>query len=110
MTGLAVRIAAFRVLVLLGLLLPTFAAAHTLSVSHVDIRVADDGKHASVELDLALRDIALTLPLDANHDEQVTWGEVLAVRGPIETMVRAGLSLSTEAGTCSMSVARLALR
>ncbi len=97
-------------LALLMALLPSIAMAHTLSVSHVDIQVPDDGRHATVELDLALRDIALTLPLDADHDERVTWGEVLAMREPIQAMVRAGFVLSTDAGACPLVVTRLALR
>ncbi|CAN5348128.1 HupE/UreJ family protein [soil metagenome] len=104
------RLPRIALLALLMVLLPSAAMAHTLSVSHVDIQVAEDGKHSTVELDLALRDIALTLPLDADHDERVTWGEVLAMRAPIEAMVHAGFALSTDAGPCALAVTRLALR
>ena len=67
--------------------------AHTLSLSHLDIQVPATGEPMRVELDLALRDLALTLPLDANRDEIVTWGELTAVRDQIEALVASGLKL-----------------
>ena len=42
--------------------------AHTLSVSHLDIVVPSQGGDDRIELDLALKDLALTLPLDANRE------------------------------------------
>ena len=84
--------------------------AHSLSVAHVDISVP--GKHSTVrvEVDLAIRDIALSLPLDANRDEQVTWGELRRIRAPLERFVLSGLSLSTDAGACTLLPSGLAIR
>ncbi|MFS8064217.1 MAG: HupE/UreJ family protein, partial [Luteimonas sp.] len=91
-------------------LLPTLAAmAHTLSVSHLDVVVDADGDHR-IELDLALKDLALTLPLDANRDETVTWGELQAIRGPLERLVTSGVALSTSSGPCTLTPAGLATR
>lgn len=96
---------------LLGMLLPTAPVhAHTLSVSHLDIVVPGDGEPLSIELDLSLRDLALTLPLDANRDEVVTWGELRAVRGQLETLVGDGLALATNAGECELTPRGLATR
>jgi hypothetical protein len=77
------------------------ARAHNLSVAHVDIAPAVGGGQR-LELDLALRDLALSLPLDANRDERVTWAELQAARPAIEAMVRAKLSLDDRAGTCPL--------
>lgn len=86
------------------------AQAHTLSVSHLDIDVPADGSPLRVELDLALRDIALTLPLDANRDERVTWGELVAVRDELEHWAVSGLALSTRRGDCALRPTGLATR
>ncbi len=85
------------------------AHAHALSVAHVDIEVADDAP-VRVELDLSLRDLALTVPLDANRDEQLTWGELVDARESIEALVTDGVRLSTDAGPCRLVPAGLATR
>lgn len=92
------------------LALANVCQAHTLSVSHLDVVVPADGSDLRLELDLALRDVALTLPLDANRDEQVTWGELLAVQGPLEDLVARGLDVSTLAGPCTLTPRGLATR
>ncbi len=86
------------------------AAAHTLSVAHLDIAVRADGSAATVELDLALRDLALTLPLDADRDERITWGELAAQRDAIEALAASHLALASEAGDCALSPRALATR
>ena len=100
----------YRVLACLFLLLANVCHAHTLSVSHLDIVVPADGSDLRLELDLALRDVALTLPLDANRDEQVTWGELLAIQTPLQDLVARGLQLSTRAGPCQLTPQGLATR
>ena len=85
------------------------AGAHALSVSHLDIAAAADG-HARVELDLAIRDLALTLPLDADHDERVTWGELQAIAAPLQGLVASRLALATAAGPCRLLSSGLATR
>lgn len=99
-------LAAFALLVLSCL--P--AQAHTLSVSHLDVQVPADGGPPQVELDLSIRDLALTLPLDTNRDEQVTWAELLAAREPMDALVASGLALSTRRGACDLEPAGLATR
>ena len=100
----------YRVLACALWLLAQVCQAHTLSVAHLDIVVPADGSDPSLELDLALRDIALTLPLDANRDEQVTWGELLAVQAPLQDLVSRGLTISTRAGPCRLTSRGLAIR
>jgi len=84
--------------------------AHTMSVSHVDVTLDRDATQADVELDLALKDLALTLPIDANRDERITWGELQAVRGPLAGLVATGLSMSSRGGRCRLAIEDLALR
>ncbi|MEJ7745592.1 MAG: HupE/UreJ family protein [Luteimonas sp.] len=86
------------------------AQSHTLSVSHVDVAVDAQGRGAKIELDLALRDLALSLPLDANRDEEITWGELSAMRGQLESLVLANLSMSTPSALCPLQPAGLAVR
>ncbi|MEO6366111.1 MAG: HupE/UreJ family protein [Luteimonas sp.] len=85
------------------------AVAHTLSVSHLDVQV-DDAGDARVELDLALRDLALTLPIDANRDEAITWGELQAQRDAIETLVLSKVTLMRLSSTCRLTPTGLATR
>lgn len=85
------------------------ASAHTLSVSHLDVAV-DEAGETRVELDVALRDLALTLPIDANRDEAITWGELQAQRGALETLVLSNLTLSRLSSDCRLAPAGLATR
>ena len=41
-------------------------SAHTLSVSHVELRRDAGAKQVQLDIDLAVRDLALTFPLDAD--------------------------------------------
>lgn len=84
--------------------------AHSLSVSHLQVVAPDQGGDLQVELDLALRDVALTLPLDANRDERVTWGELRAIRPALESMVLAGVWIASRGGPCSLRPVALATR
>jgi hypothetical protein len=86
------------------------ASAHTLSVSHVDVVVPEDGSAPRVEIDLAIRDLALSLPLDANRDERVTWDELQAVRESLYALVSSGLVLHSGSVACSMQPQLLATR
>ncbi|MEO6227477.1 MAG: HupE/UreJ family protein [Thermomonas sp.] len=100
----------WRLLLLVGLLASLPAWAHTLSVSHVDIVVPADGSGLEIELDLAIRDLALSLPLDANHDERVTWDELQAIEEPLYAMVTKGLQISSGSTPCTLHPQLLATR
>ena len=95
-------------------LLAAFAApvfAHTPSVAHVDANVAaDDPRRLSIEVDVALKDLALTLPLDADRDEQVTWGELRAARPAFEALVLDHIALASQGGACRLQATGLATR
>ncbi len=102
-------------ILLLSLLTAYSVHAHELSVAHVDIDASETTNPGRkdlirLELDLALRDIALSLPLDGNRDERVTWGELVKTRPSLEAMATAGLSLSSISGPCELTPKTLALR
>lgn len=100
-----------RVLFLMAVLsLVPIARAHTLSVSHLDIVVPNDGGSLQIELDLSVRDLALTVPLDANRDEKVTWGELQAIQQPLQEWIRSGLAVSSGPSACALGFDSLATR
>lgn len=98
------------VLAVMLLLLSAATHAHTLSVSHLDITVPDDGTELQVELDLSIRDLALSWPLDADRDERVTWGELQDIEQPLSTWVLANVAVSTGPSPCVLKPAGLAVR
>lgn len=92
------------------MLTSTPASAHSLSVAYVDISVPTDGSAPVIEYDVSVRDLALAVPLDANRDEEVTWGEVLEARGHLESLARTGLSLTSLEGPCALELDTLGIR
>jgi hypothetical protein len=110
-----IRLAISGLMLLFSALAVQPAQAHTLSVAHVDIDATGHAGQARVdpvrvELELALRDIALSLPLDADRNEQVTWGELQQARLALEAMAVAGLSLSSSTGRCTLVPRTLEIR
>ncbi len=85
------------------------AASHALSLSHLSVTESSDGGML-VELDLALKDVALTLPIDGDNDRNITWAELVAVRPEIETLARDGLSLTRGGEGCPLEPSRLGIR
>lgn len=84
------------------------AGAHSLSVAHLD--VTDDGGRVTADLDLAVRDLALAFPLDANADERVTWSELQAAYPAILAEVRSNVRFGRGVGRCDLTAAPPALR
>jgi hypothetical protein len=84
--------------------------AHTLSVSHVDVVVPGPGDDLHVEIDVALKDVALTLPLDANRDERVTWGELQAIAPRLRSLVQARIELARGPAPCRLLPAGIGTR
>lgn len=97
-------------LVALSCLSAGAASAHSLSVTHIDVRPGTGGHGLDVEVDVALRDVALTLPLDGNGDDRITWGELQAAEPAIRDWVSDGVRLSDRGGACPLVPARMAVR
>ena len=93
--------------VLSALAMPVLA--HSLSVAYVDVDHAPQGL-LRAEVDLSVRDLALTLALDANHDEVVTWGEVQGSEPAIRQLLQTGLVFRARSGPCTPRFDAVALR
>lgn len=95
--------------VLMMCLLAGPLAAHTLSVAHVDVTSKGD-QGVTLDVDIALRDLALTTPLDLNGDNKITWGELQSRETALQRLVQDGVRLSTASGQCTLEPARLGIR
>jgi len=84
------------------LLLPSDARAH--APSNATLSLIADGPMVQQRWDIALRDLDRVLPLDANDDRQITWGELQQAWPQVAALADEGLRLSqttdgNEAGT-----------
>jgi hypothetical protein len=75
--------------------------AHSPSSSYLAVDL-EDRQPASLTLTLALIDLLQVLPLDANADSRLTWGEVGAARADILSCVSGGLRLSIQGIQCAL--------
>jgi len=88
-------------LLVLLLLLPFAASAHKESDAYLTL--STDPARPTVlhgQFDIALRDLAFVLDIDANQDAAVTWGEVKASRAAIERYALDGIVIKGDGLTC----------
>ena len=85
------------------------AVAHTLSVAHVDVAEQREGG-VRVEVDLALRDLALTIPLDMDGDNTITWGELRGQQPALERLLLNGVTLGSSTLSCTLRPEALGTR
>ena len=88
-------------LLVLLLLLPFAASAHKESDAYLTL--STDPARPTVlhgQFDIALRDLAFVLDIDANQDAAVTWGEVKASRAAIERYALGGITIKGDGLTC----------
>jgi len=83
--------------------LPMMASAHKESDAYLTLST-DPAKPTVLhgQFDIALRDLAFVLDIDANRDAAVTWGEVKASRGAIERYALGGVTIKGDGLTCAM--------
>lgn len=74
------------------------ALAHKASDSFLYV----DMDASEVRIDVALRDLALLVPLDANGDQNVTGQELRAQRNLATQTVENAITLTTEQGACQL--------
>lgn len=100
-----------QVLVILMLLLSPLVFAHKPSDSYLWLQSNTDSPLISGRWDIALRDLQRFIPLDANRDGSITWGELLRQQGTIATKVLPTLTISTlqddSSGPCPVTLTRL---
>jgi len=70
------------------------ARAHRLSDATLQVRI--EGTELHGRLEVALRDLAAVVPLDANADDRVTWGELRTATPAIEAYTRGHLAVWTD--------------
>lgn len=84
---------------LLVLLFSSAALAHKASDSFIYV----DQDKSEIRIDVALRDLALVLPLDRNGDRKLSGSELRTSRDRITRWTEQGLTLSNSSGNCRMT-------
>jgi hypothetical protein len=79
-------------------LMAAAAQAHKSSDSYLAVRA--QGDQVSVQWDIALRDIQFAIGLDANGDDQITWGELQQKQAELQAWAGSRLAVQ-RGGTCS---------
>ena len=92
---------------LAALLLALPAAAHKASDSY--LALSAEGKTLTAQWDLALRDLAEPMALDANGDGKITWGELHARQAEIAAWALAHLAVSAVGKPCAPGPVALAV-
>lgn len=90
-------------LVIIGLcLLPLSALAHKESDAYLNLHISNTNGHViHGRWDIALRDLAFVLPIDANNDGAITWQEVKAQRRMIEHYALSRLAIKGDGISCT---------
>jgi len=83
------------------------AAAHKASDSYLALSV--EGRKVAAQWDLALRDIAEPMALDANGDGKITWGELRARQAEVASWALAHLAVSAAGKPCAPGPVELAV-
>ena len=91
---------AFRFLAMLALMLmAATASAHKASDSFLYL----DQERSELRVDIALRDLALVLPLDTNGDQALTGAEVRSARAAITRWTEEGITALNASGKCDLT-------
>lgn len=98
MSNLKQRISLFASMAVLVLLSGT-ALAHKASDSFIYV----NQNQGEIRIDVALRDLAVALPLDRNGDRQLTGSELRAGRDQITRWIEQGIALSSSGGECDIT-------
>ena len=99
MSGLSRLLAAFI------LWMATWAAsAHEGSTSYLAINAQGGSHDLAGRFDVALIDLAWTLPLDIDADGSLSWNEILLRQSAISSAIAEGLSLTRGRKPCALSI------
>ena len=83
----------------LALVAATSALAH--APSNATLGLVADGAAVQQRWDIALRDLDRVLPLDADNDGQITWGELRQAWPQVSTLADEGLRLAIGTSACT---------
>lgn len=89
-------------LALAGLGLAPVAEAHVASNGFLTAQVT--GQDINGSLELAVRDAELAVGVDANHDGQITWGELRAAQGVLQQYVEQHLHFGAQSQDCKLAL------
>lgn len=89
-------------LILLLALAPAVALAHKASDAFLTLR-AHGSEGFSGQWDIALRDLDAALAVDANADNEISWGELKSARSTIENYAFSHLTLTSDKHDCKLS-------
>jgi len=92
-------------MLLLGLAAP--AGAHKASDAYLTLE--QQAEPAVLRIDLALRDLERAVGLDANGDDEITWGELQRRREAVMAFVRDGVTPLARGQPCPLRAPRLAI-
>ena len=81
---------------LLAVCLPGVAWAHKGSDAYLDVQQTAQGDY-QFKLSVAVKDLDLVLPLDANADGKVTWGEIKAATPTVSALLNQAANLQAAA-------------
>lgn len=100
-----------RLLCCLLLVVTGMAEAHKPSDSYLQLETRSDSTAVSGRWDIALRDLNLVLPLDANKDGAITWGELQrqqpALNGQVLAMLSVNAMADGQTAGCPLNLTRL---
>lgn len=97
------RLCAIALVALVMGVLPVSALAHKESDAYLSLRTDAHNDHVlHGQWDIALRDLDFAIALDTNHDGAISWGEVQARRGAIESYALPRLAIKGDGLTCAM--------
>jgi hypothetical protein len=86
--------------VAIWLLLGAAAQAHETSRSYLNVEAEQSGRIAA-RWEVAIIDLAVAMPLDANHDSRIVWGEIVAQERAIDALALSHLQFYDSAGPCA---------
>lgn len=84
------------------LFMPLLSYAHQASTAYLSLKPSVQ-QHTDIEYRLALRDLALLLPIDANQDRDVQWGELTAQSDALLALTQHNLAFTAQKTTCTLA-------
>lgn len=78
------------------------ASAHQSSTAYLSIAAQSEAQPLTLTYRLALRDLALLLPLDQNQDQQISWQELSSQQAAFDQLLRDELRFSAAGVACAI--------